>query len=556
MKFKQILTVISIIGCTGLCACSDSLLDIEQMGVKSEQNSYITDQDAEQAIAAVYRRFRQAYCGKGESGDDYAQGFWLKNLLSDEILPGGNSPQDQQGIQELGCSEVQANNSFILEYYKRLYHTIYLANIVIEHFENSTSDIKLRDVAEAKFFRAMCHFELVTLWGNPPLVTKVLTTPEQQRAANTPAEETWAQIEKDLNDAINSGKMASKADVNDTETTTRATREAAQALLGKALLYQKKYALAKEQFLNVIKSKKYELVDDISVFYHVEGSGSNEYVFECNRHKDDVNRPHQGGALTILCNWPFGECIQGSDSWKFYQFNNSGYGFFHPTKKLYDAFVTEEGVDGYRLNQSIKTFQQQVKMDIYYNHVETFNLKGTEGLLRFKWLPTTRDEVFESWAGSEATTPVMRYADVLLMMSEACLLSGDQQNADKYLNEVRSRAKLTPKSDVTLTDIKTERNLELAMEGVRYQDLIRWGDAPVELADKGKKYPVYWVWADPTNDYNTVDGRKNAQYVTNLVYENRASDLAGWTPGRDELLPYPQDEVNVNPNIKQNPGYN
>ena len=61
-------------------------------------------------------------------------------------------------------------------------------------------------------------------------------------------------------------------------------------------------------------------------------------------------------------------------------------------------------------------------------------------------------------------TPVMRYADVLLMMSEACLLSGDQQNADKYLNEVRNRAKLTRKSDVTLTDIKTERNLELAME--------------------------------------------------------------------------------------------
>lgn len=551
---NKILYSIILLSIAMLVGCNEDLLDIEQKGVKNEQNFYKTDEDAEEAVAAIYMRFRRAYCGNNWDYT-YAQGLWLKCLLADELLSGGNSPSDQQAIQELSRSEVQSNNMFVLGYYEQLYETIYLSNLLIENFGKSAdTDVKRRDVAEAYFFRALCHFELTTLWGNPPAVDHVLSTHEEMMASNSTKEQLWHLIETDLNTAINSGAMAEKKNANDKETTTRATLQAAQALLGKAYLYQGKYAEAKEQLKKVIDSKKYQLENDISQFYHVEGSGSKEYIFECNRHRDPTYRMHQGGALTILSNWPFGTCILSANSRNYYDFNNSGYGFFNPTRKLYDAFVAEEGPNGYRLRNTIITFEQQQQMEIYYNGSQ-ISFYGHEGLFRMKWLPNNKDEVFSSWAGSEATTPVMRYADILLMMAEACVQTDDGQGAAQYLNMVRSRAKLENKNTVTMDDIKKERQLELAMEGVRFQDLIRWGDASKELADKGKKHCYFYIKPDASNNYRSSDGILNAKYETYVQYEDNTNSLAGWTPNRDELLPYPQNEIDVNPNIVQNPGY-
>lgn len=140
------------------------------------------------------------------------------------------------------------------------------------------------------------------------------------------------------------------------------------------------------------------------------------------------------------------------------------------------------------------------------------------------------------------------------MMAECCIQTGDP-NADIYLNKVRTRAKLPAKSNVTMDDLKLERRLELAMEAVRFQDLIRWGDAPTILADKGKKLPTFMIVPASGNDLTTAEGIYNAQYTTSLSYTDNERDLAGWTPNRDELLPYPENEIEVNPNITQNPGY-
>lgn len=106
-----------------------------------------------------------------------------------------------------------------------------------------------------------------------------------------------------------------------------------------------------------------------------------------------------------------------------------------------------------------------------------------------------------------------------------------------------------------MDDLKLERRLELAMEAVRFQDLIRWGDAPIVLADKGKKLPNFLIVPKEGNDLTTAKGIYNAQYDTSVSYTENERELAGWTPNRDELLPYPENEIEVNPNIVQNPGY-
>ncbi|MCI1681808.1 MAG: RagB/SusD family nutrient uptake outer membrane protein [Bacteroides sp.] len=553
MKIKYIVLVLSACLFT-FSACDVNLLNIPQKGVEDESNYYITDEDCESAIAAVYNSWREAFSGSGSGASFYANGFFMKNFMADDFNSGGVR-SDQTYAQEFVESCVTPTNGWVENYYKKLYSTVYLCNLVIEKFDSSESAIKARDIAEAKFYRALCYFELTTLWGTPPLVDKVLKNSEEYMAANSTQENLWKFIETDLKNAIETGKLTSKSSLDDKDSGTRATLEAAETLLGKSYLFQQKYAEAKIEFEKVISSGKYGLVDDIRGFYHAQCNGCKEYVLECVRHNDPSNMYKQGGWRGILANWGFGYgFIAGPESSNYYNFNiTSGYGYFNPSKSLYDAFINEEGANGYRLTNWIKTWNQVVAMNIAVN--ARVNKYGNEGYYRLKWLSSLEDEYVGYWCGNQSNTPVIRYADVLLMMAEACLQTNDQEGADKYVKYVRDRAKLPVKSNVTLADIKLERRLELSMEGLRFQDLKRWGDAATVLVDKGKKLPTFQITPDSNNDISTTEGIYVAQYTTKVTYVDNENNLAGWTSNRDEYLPFPENELEVNTNLKQNVGY-
>ena len=541
---------------TIVTGCNENKLDIPQQGVVSEENYYQTDAEAEAALANIYAIWRQAYSGNSGnfgSSDLSCNGFFIKNLMSDEILQGGGR-SDITGMDELYESVVTPTNEWTDYYYKLLYKAIYAANMVMERVDE-TSSTKLRARSEARCLRAWCNFELVTLWGNAPLVNHVLQPAEYQISNSTTAE-LWSAIEEDLNTAISSGMLLSKSGIDDIDTGTHFTLEAAETLLGKACLYQQKYADAYTHLKKVYDSNLYGLIEDYSQLYHIASNGCREYVLENVRHLDYNNLWCQYGWLGMYGNWGFGTRFQaGPDAISYFDFNSTGgYAYFNPSKKLYDAFVAEEGADGYRLNNCIKTIEQVFGMNIYADAASSSF--ACEGLYRMKWLSCMRDENFSWWYfGQFANTPVIRYADVLLMLAEAAVNSGQQGMADQCVNQVRNRAHLTSKSGVTMTDIKTERLLELCMEGVRFQDLIRWGDAPTELADKGKKLPTFTITPEEGNDYSTAEGIKSAKYQTTLSYTDNERELAGWTSGRDEYLPFPENEIEVNKNLKQNPGY-
>ncbi len=534
-------------------ACDQSLLDIEQQAVSSEDNFYQTDEDAEQAVAAVYAKWRNTEFGRGSGSAFYSNGFMIRNYLSDELNSGG-SRSDQPSIQEMNESVVASTNPWIETYYEGLYSTIYLANLVIEKFEAESATKELA-IAEAKFFRAYSHFQLTTLWGTPPLVDHVLLSSEYE-IGNSTSEELWAFIESDLNDAIDAGVLPSKTGLDDKETGLRITQEAAKAFLGKVYLFEEKYSQAKSMFQDVISSDNYGLEDDISVFYHASGNYSKEYLFEANRHYDMNNGYVQAGWMGILWNWSFAYGITaGPEASQYYDFNSTvGYSNGMPPKELYDDFVAEEGVDGYRLKNTIVSWDQMVAMNIYT--ISTLNIYMNQGYWRMKWLTRTEDENVSYWTGNLASTPAMRYADVLLMMAEACVKTGDA-NADTYFNMVRTRAQLPTKSSVTMSDIKLERHLELAMEGVRFQDLIRWGDAATALANKGKSLPTFHVTPVDASSIDASDPSSiyNAEYETSITTIDNENTLSGWTPNRDELLPFPEAEMEVNSNLVQNPGY-
>ena len=127
----------------------------------------------------------------------------------------------------------------------------------------------------------------------------------------------------------------------------------------------------------------------------------------------------------------------------------------------------------------------------------------------------------------------MRYAEVLLMAAEAQLQAGNTAKALEYMNMVRTRAKEEPLTDVSLNDIKTEKRLELCNEGVRYQDLVRWGDAKTALGNQGKDVPAF------TGDQ---------------VQWNWHNDKYGFQD-KNSLLPIPLKELELNPNMKPNAGW-
>ena len=214
-------------------------------------------------------------------------------------------------------------------------------------------------------------------------------------------------------------------------------------------------------------------------------------------------------------------------------YSHGGWGFFNPTKESYDAFV--EMGDTYRLNASIKTYRQMEDMGISLSNAIAY-MPDNAGYFSWKYRVYEADVINYWWLRCPNNTRAMRYAEVLLLAAEASLQSGNASKAAGYVNKVRDRAQLPALGSVSMDDIKKEKRLELWMEGCRYQDLIRWGDAATVLAKRGQERPALYK-----------DGR--------VSWDEQKNASAGFKSGKHELLPFPATEMNVNKNMTQNPGW-
>ena len=522
MKTKHIIFSLLIAGCFLFASCDDKL-DIEQHGVSTVDSFYETDDEAEQAVIACYSAWREIFWNS----------FAIKNSLSDECYASGGSWTDSN-IYIISTYTFDASNSYIEGLFSNLYAVVYAANVVLENVDES-SDIKGRARAEARVFRAMAYFELITLWGTPPLVDHNLGSDEYNQP-NGDTSELWALVNEDLTEAINSGYLEEKSDVD--TYTYRITKQFAQALLGKAYVFQEDYSSAASVLDEVIESGKYALVNgqvsdtngDPLYFDNVlttRGDGCCESLFEINYVIDAAN-------LYINTIWTYGHW-RGS----FLSFNDGGtysqdgWGYFSPSTDSYDAFV--EMGDTYRLSGSIRTLAEMEEIGISISS-STEYMPDNVGYFDWKYRVYAADVYNGGMMFCPANTREMRYAEVLLLAAEAYVQTGNTSKALDYINQVRDRAQLPSLTTVTMDDIKKERQCELWLERCRYQDLVRWGDAASVLADRGKQRPAFYP-----------DGTVSWDLQTN--------SSAGFVSGKHELLPFPTTEMNVNTNLVQNPGY-
>lgn len=475
-KKLAILGMIGMIVTVTITACSD-YLETDVNGVSSIETFYATDEDAELAIIATYDILTWH-----ENSWGWASPTFIKTLPSDEGTCGGGNDTDQPPYQALDDFVWDATNNALLGTWNVNYYGVFRANMVIENIVPD-NDLKRRIVAEAKGLRAFFYLELVTQFGDLPLVLTGLT-PAEYNQARVPMADVYAQIELDLTEAIPDLPTKAQYAAGDK---FRVSKGTAYSILGKAQLYQEKYAEAVQSFENVTG---YSLEPNYADVFVESGEFGVESIFEASysslgksnwdnypwgtRHEDNIHIQLMG---------PRSGNIDGLGML-------GGWGFNYPSPKMAQAFLDEGDMERYNATILSEADYITISGDTGFDPSAWHDY---EGYFRLKYGPYTSETILTD----PASTPelnygtnwrLIRYADILLLLAEARYFSGDETGARAALNEVRDRVGLP---DVTATGnalfeaIVKERQLELAFEGHRYFDLVRWGLADRELSSLG-----------------------------------------------------------------------
>jgi hypothetical protein len=330
--------------------------------------------------------------------------------------------------------------------------------------------LKNQIIGEAKFIRAYSYFNLVNVFGKVPLKLLPQLTQETIHVPLSEISAIYLQIEQDLSDAAAVLPVSySTTDIG------RVTRGAALAVLGKVNLYQQKWPAAIGYFQQVEALGIYRLLLDYANNFKLAYENSSESIFEI-QHLTNQN-PFTGSALN---QW-FAPAAEG------------GYYFNAPTQSLVDAF------------EKSATGEVDPRLDVSVGRDGQPWLNGD--MFSATWSPTgyltkkhqqPLSEVSSSLKGDGDLNYIyLRYADVLLMKSEAFNEINNADSSKANLNKVRQRARAsyngTPPADlladITTSDqnllrtaIQKERRVELAQEFHHYFDLMRWGKAIAEAA--------------------------------------------------------------------------
>ena len=519
-------------------ACSEENLDIPQKSVLGLD--YYTNAGPAEAEALIGNLYNRYY----NSIDGVVQKMFLDILSDDHFAGGGSFTDAASDFQFAGLLNGTASHTNVRGMYQSAYQIIYRANNILERIPETTDARINRVKAEAKFFRALMMFELVRWFGTPPFVDHVVVDESEYYPSNgDPAQIIpWCLVQmQEVADALPalSGIGQQKA------FGARISKHTALAYKGKiALWYGTKYkdntilAQAVEPLKTVINSGLYGLVSDMFILDRKEGDFCKEYIWEKNNEDNGAYSSNQADLRNVYVNWRI-EHMAIPDN-----IAPVGWGWAPPTGDFGDFLKNHEGgIEKPRFKSTLHTWEQVLDMpytkSAYKPGFHRLPLDHCQGYFRYRRILFNDDayDFVSSLKYSKANSHYMRYAQVLLMYAEAKFLVGDTDGTGlKALNEVRTRAQIPTLASMTYQDIKDERRAEMWGEGERYFDLVRWGDAPTVLKDKGKILYSFYGYKPGTTEYDirTTPGGP------------------GWTD-KYNTLPFPTTQLGANPNLKQDP---
>jgi starch-binding outer membrane protein, SusD/RagB family len=548
-------------------ACKDSFLDVkppavlELSNLQNKAGVNLLLIAAYSLLDGVQTNVGSAFSDWQGSGDNWVYG----EVTADNAVKGSDS-NDQPEISLIETFNTTPTLIHFRGKWRAVYDGVARTNDVLQAIEKATDMSaveKTQAIAQARFLRGHYHFEAKKMWNNAPFVDdKTYNTADPNSTKIPNDKDIWSNIVDDLKFAYDNLPPTWAGQPG------RATKWAAAALLGKAYMFQSKMDLAKPLFDAIVNSKQYELMPKFHDNFRTETNNNKESILEVEFSINDGtpinNNGNRGGTL----NYPYGGGI------------TTCCGFFQPTQSLVNAYKTDattglpdanpNAADVPGINSQTYTGTLDPRLDWTV---------GRQGIQYLDWglhvpayvrdlayagpFSPKKNSPYKSDVGKTAASNprqnannyrMIRYAHVLLMLAECEVEVGTLEKAREYVNLIRKRAgnaagfNITPVNqpnykigeytaawtdkNIAREAVRTETRLELAMEGHRFFDLVRW-----KVADK------------VINDYITFE-QKGRTYLKN----------AKFVPNKHEYFPIPQAEIinsslNGKPTLKQNPGY-
>ncbi|MFW5726198.1 MAG: RagB/SusD family nutrient uptake outer membrane protein [Bacteroidota bacterium] len=536
--------------------CKDDLLDTKPYGVLAEGVSSAGTVD--KLVVAAYAGLGQHFFGNAETFAGPVSN-WVMDVRSDDAYKGGGGITDRTDIHQLETATLDPTNYAAHQKWRNGLFAIARTNLAIREI------IKLDDpqypkeirIAEMRLLRAYFHFELKRNFNQIPYLLEE-TDPLEASNTEYSSQELYDMIEEDMQFAYD--KLPnSQSDIG------RVNKYVAAALLSKLYIETQQWdkALGK---LDFVMSGPYGLEQEFGSLSTLEVQNGPEAVFTIQFSTANNYANHNWGNLLNVTASP------GIDAGGY----ANGDDFYHGSQNLVNAFRT--GSDGLPL---FETFNNEDVLTGDYSGPLDPRVDFTVGRIGIPWKGTAlyaenwmrSQEYYPGfsgkkhvvapddpnihnsfpWAASGLNFMIIRYAEVLLWKAEALIESNqDLDLARELINQVRLRAKnstyvqtlddsgdaanyvIEPypddnwNQDFAREALRFERRLELAMEGHRFFDLVRWNKAATVM-----------------NQYYQTEAEK-VQYLEGAVF----------VAGKHEYLPVPQVEIDLAPSLyTQNPNY-
>lgn len=526
-----------------MASCSD-FLDRYPKEELTDGNFWKTEKDATMAVSELYNALPVMDVDDDINSDNAVHGIkWAAGNISKGVyLPGDFN-------------------------WKGTYGSIRKANMVLEKVPaiEMSEEAKTRIEAQAYFFRAFLYFGLIQSYGDVPYIDKTLSLEDVEGITRTDWKEVYAKVMADYDKAI-----AGLPVEWDAENDGRVTKGAAMAMKARTALYFNKFDVAAAESKKVMDLNKYELYDkentgNYKKLFWEEADGCDEFILSVQ-----FKAPER---TNNLIGW---EC-----------FPTKGWGGINPTQSLVDAFEDIEGapIAKSKIYDEKKPFENRdPRLEVNVLHdgetmygvtIKTAPLKSSgntgvgqhgdataTGYYQQKWLDPSIAPESTGWEMGKDWV-VIRYAEVLLTYAEAKNeISPLDPSAFDAVNQVRKRVgmpelqKTNPElptycatQDDLRQRIRNEWRVEFALEGSkRMWNIRRWGIAKQVLNAPflGMKYKLV-----DSPDADPRDGGKIC-----ILYEGENIKLAGSKyEDNNYLFPIPQEEIDLNPALTQNPGY-
>jgi hypothetical protein len=522
MKFINKFALLSLVFVLSFSACNDDFLTKTPLDQGSVEGFFETQEDVVRAINGIYDVFQGSIWGGAFYW--YVQNF---DILTDNGV--GCCPWEAQYTTIAEGTHNSGTGGIINNKWDFGYEGIFRANSVLENIGNVGLDPATENIyiAEVRFLRGLIYQDMVTLFGDIPLVTKVLTREEGLSATRAPKSEVLAQVYSDLDFAeANLGTTPTNGDIG------RPTKQSAIAVKARLKMYNNDWAGA------AAEAKKL-----------MDMSASNPDLIGLVENYGDVFDPTNENNKEVLFDIQYTGGTQGEGNFMQVALApgpegapGNGWGSITPTDQLANTFYMADGLPADQsplfdaenpyANRDPRLYENLFVpgISMWRGKVFDASIAGFSPYFAVrKWVDTEATIGENGCSCNETNFILYRYADILMIYAESMNeLNGPSDEVYDALNQVVTRAGM-PAIESGLSQeelrqvIRHERHVEFPWEGTRYRDLIRWGTAQSVI-------PTVTLFGESLDD--------------------RVFD-----PAKHGLWPIPQKEIDLNPNLTQNPGY-